>query len=119
MISYNRQMFRIVASSFNAIFLIFFMVSQGYAASSVEIDAKVNATLKKFYAQVDAGKQLVNKSKGILVFPSVLKAGFWIGGQYGEGALRVGVGVPTITTLRGHHLVFSLGRRQNLWYCFS
>jgi lipid-binding SYLF domain-containing protein len=26
----------------------------------------------------------------VLVFPSVISAGFWVGGQYGEGALRVG-----------------------------
>ena len=29
-------------------------------------------------------------AKGILVFPSIIKGGFIIGGQYGEGALRVG-----------------------------
>lgn len=29
-------------------------------------------------------------AKGILVYPDVLKAGLVIGGQYGEGALRVG-----------------------------
>jgi lipid-binding SYLF domain-containing protein len=65
------------------------LARQGHAASSVEIDAKVNATLKTFYSKVGAGKHLASKSSGILVFPSVLKAGFWIGGQYGEGALRV------------------------------
>ncbi|HEY1213509.1 MAG TPA: YSC84-related protein [Bryobacteraceae bacterium] len=26
----------------------------------------------------------------MLVFPSVISAGFWVGGEYGEGALRVG-----------------------------
>jgi lipid-binding SYLF domain-containing protein len=25
----------------------------------------------------------------VLVFPSVIAAGFWVGGQYGEGALRM------------------------------
>jgi lipid-binding SYLF domain-containing protein len=59
------------------------------AASAVEIDAKVNASLKRFYKEVDAGKELANKSKGVLVFPSVIKAGFGIGGEYGEGALRI------------------------------
>jgi len=29
------------------------------------------------------------KAEGILVFPSVIKAGFGIGGEYGEGALRI------------------------------
>ncbi|MEA3092044.1 MAG: hypothetical protein QOJ04_3386, partial [Caballeronia sp.] len=35
-------------------------------------------------------RELVGKARGVLVFPSVIQAGFWIGGQYGEGALRVG-----------------------------
>jgi lipid-binding SYLF domain-containing protein len=33
---------------------------------------------------------LVDKADGILVFPSVIKAGFGIGGEYGEGAMRIG-----------------------------
>ena len=33
-------------------------------------------------------KELASKAKGILVFPSVVSAGFVVGGSYGEGALR-------------------------------
>jgi lipid-binding SYLF domain-containing protein len=70
---------------------IFFIAGQGtsYAASAVEIDAKVNATLDTFYREVGSGKELVKKSRGILVFPSVVKAGIGIGGEHGEGALRI------------------------------
>jgi lipid-binding SYLF domain-containing protein len=60
-----------------------------HAASSVEIDSKVDATLKMFHWKVKGGKELEKKAKGVLVFPSVIKAGFWIGGEFGEGALRV------------------------------
>lgn len=60
------------------------------AASAVEIDAKVDVTLSKFYEEVPAAKALAKKAKGMLVFPSVIKAGFGIGGEYGEGALRIG-----------------------------
>jgi lipid-binding SYLF domain-containing protein len=59
------------------------------AASSDEIDAKVDAVLEKFYKEVGAAKKLSKKSKGILIFPDVVKAGFVIGGEYGEGALRI------------------------------
>jgi lipid-binding SYLF domain-containing protein len=31
----------------------------------------------------------VSKTQGVLVFPSVLQAGFVVGGQYGDGALRM------------------------------
>lgn len=60
------------------------------AASAVEIDAEVDAALVRFYQEVPAAKDLAKKAKGMLVFPSVIKAGFGIGGEYGEGALRVG-----------------------------
>jgi len=60
-----------------------------HAASSVEIDAKVDATLKEFHWKIKGSKELAKKAKGVLVFPSVIKAGFWIGGEFGEGALRV------------------------------
>jgi lipid-binding SYLF domain-containing protein len=60
-----------------------------WAASADEIDAKANAVLKKFYQEVGAAKELSKKSKGILIFPDVVKAGFVIGGEYGEGALRI------------------------------
>lgn len=55
-----------------------------------EIDAAVNGTLDKMFASVKGSRELVNKARGVLVFPSVLQAGFVVGGEYGEGALRVG-----------------------------
>jgi lipid-binding SYLF domain-containing protein len=53
------------------------------------IDAGVDATLQRLYASVPGSRELVGKSRGVLVFPRVLAAGFWLGAQYGEGALRV------------------------------
>jgi lipid-binding SYLF domain-containing protein len=60
------------------------------AASAAEIDAEVAAALVRFYEEVPAAKDLAKKAKGILIFPKVVKAGFGIGGEYGEGALRIG-----------------------------
>jgi len=57
------------------------------AASKTEINAKVNTTMSSFYTQVKSGKELANKAIAILVFPEVFKAGFGIGGEYGEGAM--------------------------------
>ncbi|WP_168787649.1 BPSL1445 family SYLF domain-containing lipoprotein [Paraburkholderia aromaticivorans] len=54
------------------------------------IDAKVHGTLSKLYANVGGSRELVDKANGVLVFPSVIKVGFVAGGEYGEGALRVG-----------------------------
>jgi lipid-binding SYLF domain-containing protein len=54
------------------------------------IDAGVDSTLARLYSTANGSRELVSKARGVLVFPSVIQAGFWIGGQYGEGALRVG-----------------------------
>ncbi len=54
------------------------------------INAGVDATLARLYSTVHGSQELVAKSRGVLVFPSVIAAGFWFGAQYGEGALRVG-----------------------------
>ncbi len=60
------------------------------AATKVELDADVRAAVKNFYATVGAGRELASKAAGMLVFPSVLKGGFVVGGEYGEGALLTG-----------------------------
>jgi lipid-binding SYLF domain-containing protein len=54
------------------------------------IDASVDGTMAKLYTTVPGSRELVSKARGVLVFPSVLQVGFVIGGQYGEGSLRVG-----------------------------
>src|SRR5262249_23588205 len=54
------------------------------------IDASVDETLQRLFTTVPGSKELVSKAQGVLVFPSVVKAAFIVGGAYGEGALRVG-----------------------------
>lgn len=59
------------------------------AASKTEIDARVDGALEELYGRSAAARELAGKASGILVFPRVIKAGFGIGGEYGEGALLV------------------------------
>ncbi|MGF6767857.1 lipid-binding SYLF domain-containing protein [Paraburkholderia sp. GAS199] len=54
------------------------------------IDASVDGTMSKLYSSVNGSRELVSKARGVLVFPSVLQVGFIVGGQYGEGSLKVG-----------------------------
>ncbi len=58
-----------------------------FAASKDEIDARVSDALTKFYEKGSGIKKLADKASGMLVFPKVYKAGFGIGGEFGEGAL--------------------------------
>ncbi|MGD8389806.1 MAG: YSC84-related protein [Desulfobacteraceae bacterium] len=68
----------------------FFLVpAASNAASAKEIDIKVDAALERFKKDIGGAEAFLNTAEGVLVFPSVLKAGFVAGGEYGEGALRI------------------------------
>lgn len=58
------------------------------AASAKAIDREATASLAKLYKHTPGAKALADKSVGILVFPSIVKGGFIIAGQYGDGVLR-------------------------------
>jgi lipid-binding SYLF domain-containing protein len=55
-------------------------------ASAIDRDAKV--ALDKLYKNTPDAKVLADKSVAMLVFPSIVKGGFIIAGQFGDGALR-------------------------------
>jgi lipid-binding SYLF domain-containing protein len=57
------------------------------AGSASEIDYAVDETLREFTYKVRGSRELIARSAGVLVFPRVYKAGFGVGGEYGEGAL--------------------------------
>ena len=59
------------------------------AKSTNQLNADVDAAIKKFEKEVEGGAKFLSKVKGYLVFPSVIKGGFILGAEYGEGALRV------------------------------
>ena len=67
----------------------FFTSSSVIAASKTEIDIEVKQALKRFKKEVGASEEYIKLAKGILVFPSIFKAGFGIGGEYGEGAMLI------------------------------
>jgi len=66
-----------------------FVYPKDTSAAAEKIDTAVNTSLEKLYAESDLAKMLSEKAKGILVFPSITKGGFIVGGHYGKGALLV------------------------------
>lgn len=60
-----------------------------HAASAAEIDRDVDKALADF-RKIDGADAFLGIAKGVLVFPKVYKAGIGVGGEYGEGALRIG-----------------------------
>lgn len=63
--------------------------ADAWAASAETIEAKVDAALVRFRDSVDEADSLLQQATGALVFPAITKIGLVIGGEYGEGALRI------------------------------
>lgn len=58
------------------------------ARAAMERD--VDATLSRLYSTVPGTREMVQRSAGVLVFPSVVGGSFVVGAEYGKGALREG-----------------------------
>ena len=65
----------------------FFVASTSVAEDRAALDADVDAAINLLLETSPAAKRLAPKAKGALVFPNVVKAGFLVGVQYGNGAL--------------------------------
>jgi len=70
-------------------FFYFIYIGTSYASSKEEIDIKVSTSLDNFRQEVLGAEKFLEKAEGVLVFPDVVKVGFGIGGEYGEGALLI------------------------------
>lgn len=68
--------------------IVFMFPPSALAASKADIDRDVDAALQQLFDSTPAAKELAKEATAILVFPSILKAGFIIGLQGGNGALR-------------------------------
>jgi len=84
---------RLAAISFSVllVLLLGIVLPRGtHAATAREIDVSVDVALERFKKEIKGSNELLAIAKGVLVFPSVYKAGLVVGGEYGEGALRIG-----------------------------
>lgn len=84
------MMLRTLKLSFLLLLSVLLIVPNVQAASRQEINAKVQEALSQLYRSSSSAKRLTQKAVGVLVFPEVIKAGFGVGGEYGEGALLRG-----------------------------
>ena len=58
------------------------------AASASEIDRSAAAALADLYRKTPDAKALGDRAVAVLIFPSIVKGGFIVAGQFGDGALR-------------------------------
>ncbi len=82
------------------------------ARTAGEIDASVNAVLDRFTKQVKGASGLLQTSRGVLVFAGVIKAGIGVGGEYGEGALRIGGKTAAYYSIAAASIGLQLGAQK-------
>ncbi len=73
-----------------SMFIAVLLTSSVLAASAEKIDRESDKALQVFREDVNGAEVFLNQAAGYLIFPRVIKAGIGIGGETGEGALRVG-----------------------------
>ncbi len=69
--------------------LILGWVQPASAESKQILDMQIHETVNKFVHMVPGARDFLNRTEGYLVIPNLYKAGFVIGGEYGEGGLLV------------------------------
>ncbi len=89
--------------------LALLVAANAWAASKEEINAEVREAVQNFYKHTSAGKELSQKAAGMLVFPSVVKAGIGVGGEYGEGSLLIGGNPVGYYNIASASIGFQLG----------
>ncbi len=83
-----------------------------HAKTAQEIDASVSAVLDRFTKQVKGSREFLRTAKGVLVFAGVIKAGIGIGGEYGEGALRIGAKTVEYYSIGAASIGLQLGAQK-------
>jgi lipid-binding SYLF domain-containing protein len=83
-----------ILSLITPVFIIVLLIAPNFshvaqAATAKEIDVSVEVALERFKNQVKGAKEFLANAKGVLVIPNVVRVGFFLGGEYGEGALLV------------------------------
>lgn len=77
-----------------------------------ELDAATAATLSKLYESSPQSRQLVERARGVLVFPAVLSASFIVGAQHGTGVLQVSGQDKGYYSITGGSIGFQAGAQS-------
>ena len=92
--------------------LVLLLSSYSMAEPASVIEAKANEAIKQFAKEVKGGEKFLSQVKGYLVFPSVVKGGFVVGGEYGEGVLRINGTTKRYYSIASGSIGFQLGLQQ-------
>ena len=87
-----------------------------YAKTAKELNVSVEVALERFQKDVNDGKNLLLKAKGVLVFPNMIKGGIGLGAEYGEGALLINGQTVAYYNMINGSLGFQLGGQTRRIY---
>jgi len=90
----------------------FFLAETSMAKTAKEINSEVNDALKLFSKHVKGTKELLSNAKAVLVIPNIVKAGLGVGGEYGEGTLRIGGKTVAYYSLAAGSVGFQIGAQK-------
>jgi len=76
------------------------------------IDYRVDLALQSMYEEIPGTRELADRAVGMLVMPTITKAGFGWGGSYGEGALLIGGAPVDYYSVASGSWGFQLGLQQ-------
>ncbi len=82
------------------------------AAKRHETDIAADETLTRLYSNARGSKELVDRARGVLIFPRVLSAGLAVGGEYGDGVLRTGGRPEAYYRLAGGSFGWQIGAQS-------
>lgn len=91
------------------LFVLSVYINNAQAASSDEINIRADTALASFKHEVAGAGAFLKKAKGVLVFPEIVKAGIGVGGEYGEGVLRINNRPVNYFSITGVSLGLQLG----------
>lgn len=101
------------------VFLGIFSATNSFPATANQIESSVNAALDQFYKEVRGAKEFAKVAKGMLILPGVFKAGFGLGGEYGEGALRINGKTVNYYAIGSGSVGFQIGaQKKNIIIAF-
>lgn len=90
-----------------------FLAANSHAKTAEEINREANAALKLFEEQVAGGNQFLKAARGVFIMANLEKVGDGpVGGEYGQGVLRIGDKAVGYYSLTGGSFGFTFGAEK-------
>jgi len=109
--SLHRQMNAVITVIVCGVFFGCLSVDISFAASAKEIDERADVALEFLRSEMKNGVDYLS-AKAVLVIPGAIKAGFVVGGEYGEGVMRIRGKTVDYYSLAGGSVGFQFGLQE-------